>query len=166
MRKVKQGRVMQKFRWYNMHEEVLRKLTGTYLHPRKSLCLGGNSGCPWPKDGGSHLEAKGNCASSPPVCLSPNPREKSLHGTVRVASPWTRPETCLETMGWDSQYPWMGEFSYPSFHFKHWNASPLKSMGPFGQEQQLQELRESWPNAVLDVAPTGGGTFVDLLVKS
>lgn len=37
MRKVKQGRVMQKFRWYDMHEEVLRKLTGAYLHPRKSI---------------------------------------------------------------------------------------------------------------------------------
>lgn len=128
MRKVKRGRVMQKFSGVT-HEEVLRKPTGTYLHPRKSLCSGGNSGRPWPQASGSHLEAKGNCASSPRVCLSLNPREISLHGTVRVASPWTRLETCLETIGWDSQYPWMGEFSYPSFHLEHRNASPLKSMG-------------------------------------
>lgn len=120
------------------------------------------------KGHGSGWEMRGDYASSPPVCSGHVPLPTTvwisgrkgtmeqfkellqhLNKTGRSSQPWLEWQNGITDNRW-----W--ESCHPSFYNQPRNTWQHQILKPWGQEQQLQELRDIWPEAVVDMATSGG----------
>lgn len=151
---------------------------GIREHSGKNSCSGGESGRPWPKDGGSGSETKGSCTSSPPICSGHVPPILKPESQSRKASWDSSNSLCIILeRDWDSNTALLGNDGMrysrqvargfrPSFHSKHCISASHQILGPPWAGAAGPGTQGDLIQCSLDTAPTEGGTFMDLLAMS